>query len=154
MRRRQLETQRTAVEREPNHRVHKTQRREYEHRRCADRLAREPHPLESYRQRARVEQLHRVTLAIRRVGYPLGQAHRVRLAKRKRDICRAERRAGERPFAGGAGTSDRVPLHLRSELDRVDQSPVTVKKPNAFAIGVQLETEFAVQHVVRPGLEL
>ena len=68
--------------------------------------------------------------------------------------CLAERRAGKRPFAGEAGTSDRVPLQLRPELDRIDQSPVTVKKPNAFAIGVQLETEFVAQHVVRSGLEL
>ena len=58
LRRRELETQRAAVECEPRRCADETQRREHEHRRCADRLAGEPHALESHRQCTRIGQLN------------------------------------------------------------------------------------------------
>ena len=76
------------------------------------------------------------------------------MAKRERGVRPAERWPGERPVAGAAGTPDGVPLQLRPELDRVEPLTAAVKKPNAFAIGVQLETEFTAQHEVRPGHEV
>ncbi len=154
LRRRETETQRAAVERQSRLRADEAQRREDKHRRRADRLAGESHPVESHGQRARVGQLDCVALTVRWIGYPLGNAHGVRLAKRERDVRPAERWPGERPVAGAAGTPDGVPLQLRPELDRVEPLTAAVKKPNAFAIGVQLETEFTAQHEVRPGHEV
>ena len=47
-----------------------------------------------------------------------------------------------------------MPLQLRPELDRVEPLSAAVKKPNPFAVGVQLEAKFAAQHEVRPSRDL